>query len=101
MDAEYRNPTHRTAVERHAHVLRVIGDCHWSAAGRLAAEERQRHWLAAAATSRQLRGSSRQPAVFATLLAATREAVGSALIRAGGRLRGTDPQRGRRVAPGA
>jgi hypothetical protein len=102
MDADHRHPTHRAAIERQAHVLRTIGDYRRFAAGRLAAEERQRAWMAEGEQARLLRTTGPRPTDRVAAFARVRDAVGSALIRAGGRLRGgTDPARGPEVAPGA
>ena len=100
MDAEYLTPTHRAAVERQAHVLRTIGGYGWFAAGRLAAEERQRSWMDEAERARQLRHARPRSAGRAPVLA-LRKAIGSVLIRAGERLRGADAAPSRRVAHGA
>ena len=42
MNAEYRNSTHRAALERQAHAIRTVGSYGWFSAGRFAAEERLR-----------------------------------------------------------
>src|SRR5262245_38197729 len=100
MHAEYRNPTHRAAIEKQAHVLRTLGGYGWFAAGRLAAQEREQRWMADAATSRQLRASGTQTTAIAALVTAMREAIGTALGRAVDRCRvGVTPDRDPRMEP--
>jgi hypothetical protein len=92
---------HRAALERQARVLPPTGNP-WCAAALLVAQERQRTWVVEGEKRRQLRETGPGATGLASILAAVRDAVGSTLIRAGGRLRGgADPARGPGVAPGA
>lgn len=86
--APYLEPIHRTTAERRAHVLRASGDCHAVAADWLAAEERHLAWAADAARHRFQREAGLPSSRTTALVASLRRLTGTALIRAGERLRG-------------
>ena len=86
MNAEYRNSTHRAALERQAHGIRTVGNYGWFSPGRLAAEERLRTHMVKGEQARLLGLCGPHPFEWLLKLTRLREAAGSVLIRAGERL---------------